>query len=124
MKSFLCFFIFVIAFHLSHSQCTFSLSGKVIDAHDKKPLEFAQLYIPELNISATSDTLGYYIIKGICEGTYTVYCRHFGCDSVKEIIKIDRDVKKNFYPEHHAHELSLIAVSSSKAKELPNLFTN
>ena len=102
---------------LANSQCNYSLSGRVIDAHDKKPLEFAQLYIKELNVSTTADTAGYYVIKNICAGTYTVLCQHFGCDSVISIIKINDDTKKNFYPEHHALELGLVAVSAAKTKE-------
>ena len=102
---------------LVHAQCMFSLSGRVIDKHDKKPLEFAQLYVKELNLSASTDTSGYYIFKSICAGTYTVFCQHFGSDSIMAVIHINGDTKQNFYPEQHSFELGLVAVTALKEIE-------
>ena len=117
MNRFLLLFPFVAFIHTATAQCAFTLSGKVIDAHDKKPLEFAQLYIPELRMSAVADSTGYYHFKNLCTGTYTVLCQHVGCDSVVAIIQLTENRKKNFYPEHHAHELALISVTTKKTKE-------
>lgn len=116
MKFFLLLIGLIPLQQFTQAQCKFSLSGKVIDNHDKKPLEFAQLYVKELNISATTDTSGYYIFKNICAGTYTVLCQHFGCDSMIARIQVIGDARRNFYPEHHSYELGLVAVTAVKEK--------
>src|SRR3569832_640304 len=117
MKKILALIIVIAATQLADAQCTFTLSGKVIETQEKKPMEFAQLYIQELNRSAAADTLGYYAFNNLCEGTYTVRCQHFGCDSVVTRITITGHTKKNIYTEHHSVELGLIAVTAAKARE-------
>lgn len=102
---------------LIYGQCDFTLSGKVIDEHDRQPLEFATLYIKELGKGAVTDSLGNYFIGGLCKGTYTITCLHIGCDSIVDKITIEGDKTQNFYPEHHSHELALINIVTQKTQE-------
>lgn len=92
-------------FSQSNDNCTSSLSGKVIDEHDKSVLLFANIYIKELETGAVSDTNGNYLINNICPGKYTVVVSHVGCEPIETTITINGNKKKNFYPEHHAEEL-------------------
>lgn len=87
------------------AECTFTLSGKVIDEHDNSSLEFATVFIKELERGAVSDIKGRYIIKNLCAGTYTVVVSHVGCESITKKITLTKSVKHNFYPEHHTEEL-------------------
>jgi iron complex outermembrane recepter protein len=114
MKKTISIAVFLLHALFSYSQCDLTLSGKVIDEHDKQPLEFATLYIRETGTGAISDSLGNYLITGLCPGTYTIICLHIGCDSISERITIEANKVKNFYPEHHLHELGLINIVSEK----------
>ena len=85
--------------------CNYTLSGKVIDEHDQSSLEYATVYIKELERGAVSDEKGRYSIEKLCAGTYTVIVSHVGCEPVTEKITLTKSIKHNFYPEHHAEEL-------------------
>ena len=98
------------SFAQNNNNCHFSLSGNVVDHHDQSVLMFANVYIKELEKGAVSDTNGYYIIRGLCPGTYSITVSHVGCEPVNATITINRNTKKNFYPEHHAEELEQFAL--------------
>ena len=116
-KAILLFFIGIVSSTVIRAQCTFSLVGKVIDHHDRDPLEFAEIYIPELKRGALTDSLGNYIIAGLCNGNYTITCRHMGCEDISMPITINGNTLQNFYPEHHLQELGLVNVVLDKAPE-------
>lgn len=117
-------FCFVLFSHFSFSQCDFVLSGRVIDHHDRTPLEFAEIFIKELKRGALSDSLGNYRITNLCQGNYTVTCHHMGCDSVITIVMVEGNTIQNFYPEHHLHELGLVNVVVSKEVEKNSISTD
>jgi len=110
----------VIALCFSHkisfAQCNYTLSGKVIDHHDREPLEFAEIFISELKFVVSTDSLGNYKIPNLCKGNYTVTCRHFGCEDIITQVKVDGNTIQNFYPEHHLYELGLIDIVTEKEK--------
>ncbi|MBL0052919.1 MAG: carboxypeptidase-like regulatory domain-containing protein [Bacteroidetes bacterium] len=93
------------------------MSGKIIDEHDKTVLEFATVYIVELNRGAVTDSSGNYKIGNICNGNYTVKISHIGCESIIEKILINEKTIKNFYPEHHAQLLKGVEVTAIKPIE-------
>jgi len=101
---------FLFLYNFSFAQCDYTLTGKVIDHHDRTALEFAEIFIKELKRGALTDSLGNYSIKNICAGMYTISCYHMGCDSVVELVHVEGNTNQNFYPEHHLHELGLINV--------------
>jgi iron complex outermembrane recepter protein len=97
--------------------CKNSLSGKVIDEHDKSALEFATVYIMELNRGAITDSIGNYKILNICDGNYTIKVSHIGCETITEKIRINGKTIRNFYPEHHSELLKDIEISALKPVE-------
>jgi len=97
--------------------CDFTLSGKVIDEHDKKPLMFATVYIKELERGSVSDNKGNYHIDKLCKGTYTLVISHLGCDPITETITLTKNLKHHFYPEHHAEELQEFAIQEKAVEE-------
>lgn len=112
-------FIVVINFDLMAQvdTCRSSLSGKVIDEHDKSALEFATVYISELQIGTLTDSAGNYKISNICDGSYTVKVSHLGCETIQERILIKGRTIKNFFPEHHTEYLKDLEVSALKPIE-------
>jgi len=97
--------------------CENSLSGKVIDEHDKTPLAFANIYISELQKGVVSDIDGNYVIKNICAGVYNVKVTHIGCEPLETKLAINGNIKRNFFPEHHSEQLKTVSVTTSKAQE-------
>lgn len=99
--------------------CSYSLTGKVIDEHDGQPLEYANIYIKELEKGGISDSTGLFKIDGICTGTYTVTCSHLGCESIVKTMTISGNTSHNFYPEHHAEFLREAVITGERTEAEP-----
>lgn len=90
----------------------------MIDDHDQQPLPYAGIYIEELQRGAVSDSAGNYRIEGLCAGTYTIKCTHVGCEPVVAKITVRSDLRKDFYPEHHAEELGRVDIVTNREDAL------
>ncbi len=98
--------------------CKSSLSGKVIDEHDKSPLEFATVYITELKKNSLTDKNGFYQFDSICDGNYILKISHFDCQQIEKKITIIGNTIVNFYPEHHPEFLiNQIEVNAQRIKD-------
>jgi len=109
--------LFPAALCAQQAECIYTLSGQVIDDHDRSPLSFATITVKEANKSAIGDSLGFYIIKGLCKGEYSVVCNHIGCDPMEMKVKIKDNTIQNFYPEHHEEELQNVEVKSFREEK-------
>lgn len=85
--------------------CALVLSGRVIDDHDREPLAFAELYLPEPGRHAMADSAGRFAITGLCAGTYRVRAAHLGCEPVERTVTLRADMEIDIRLEHHAQEL-------------------
>lgn len=122
MKNTLFFFvIFIFIIRSASAQCSYTLQGKVIDHHDRQPLEFAEIYIKELQKGSLTDSLGKYTITGLCNGSYTILCKHLGCEDITLTVDINGNTVQNFYPEHHLFELGLIDIVAAREPEKTTL---
>jgi iron complex outermembrane receptor protein len=101
----------------SQSNCNYTLSGKIIDEHDHSALEYATVYIKELERGAVSSVKGNYKITDLCEGTYTIVVKHVGCKPISESVTVTKNTKHNFYPEHHSEELIEFALQEEGYQE-------
>jgi iron complex outermembrane receptor protein len=73
-----------------------SLTGKITDSKIHSGLTGAIVHIPDLNISAGSDSLGNYRIKNIPGGVYLVEVSIIGYATQIETIVIKGDTKRNY----------------------------
>jgi len=115
---------FAALFNAQTDTCFSSLQGKVIDEHDGTALEFAAVFITELNYGVTTDANGNYLIKNLCEGEYHVKISHLGCNPFIKLIKIQGQTIQNFYPEHHSEMLKDVDVLSKKTEQTPTQTKN
>ncbi len=115
-KSFLLFLIFS-GLHSFSQNCTFKISGNILDKHDNSPLDYATVYIQELEVSATADSAGYFELENICAGKYSFIIEHISCPSDTIVLTIDKSITKNFYLEHHIQELAEIITTASKIEK-------
>ncbi|NNJ87771.1 MAG: TonB-dependent receptor, partial [Eudoraea sp.] len=91
-------------------QCNNTLSGKILDFHNKTPLAGATLYISELDVSALSDFDGNYEIRNLCEGEYELEIMHPECRTLLFSVAISGNTKNDFLLEHHLEELDEVQV--------------
>ncbi|UJH67201.1 TonB-dependent receptor domain-containing protein [Allomuricauda sp. SCSIO 65647] len=96
---------FVIA-----QSCDRTLTGMVIDYHDKTPLTGASITVTGKNISVLSDNNGNYVIKGLCEGSYELEVSHPECTTQFIPLQIEGDKTLDIKLEHHLEELEEVKV--------------
>lgn len=98
--------------------CSYTISGKVLDAHDHSPLTFAEVYIVENKRGTVVDSLGHYNLSGLCPGSYTVVASHVGCAPVVRNISLKGNVHDfDFYPEHHEEMLAEAEIVAEKTRQ-------
>jgi iron complex outermembrane recepter protein len=117
MPLFLFAFFLLFPFFLEaqeNEKCNLSLFGTIIDEHDNAPLEFATVFIEELEKGVITDQNGNYRIDNLCEGKYTIKINHIGCEPIVSKIIIKGNTHRNFFPEHHTELLKSVEIVSKK----------
>ena len=109
--------IFMAGFAMAQTGCSFSLSGRVIDEHDRQPLAYAEVYLPDLAKGVVADELGNYRITGLCAGTYVLRVTHLGCEPIEQRVRISADLVLDLRMEHHAEELREFEIAQQRPDE-------
>src|SRR5688572_5253259 len=109
MKKIFVLILYSLFYYCANAQepdlCTLTISGHVLDEHDKQPLQNALIRINETGVQVFSDSLGNYIFENVCPGEYTIVCIHPGCEKITKKIKVTTNTIQHFEPEHHAEML-------------------
>ena len=72
--------------NLYGQSCTLSLSGKVEDLHDETPIFGALVSIEGTTFFTQTDASGFYEIRDLCAGTFTLVISHAECNSLEKKI--------------------------------------
>lgn len=99
------------------TECGLVLSGTVLDEHDRSPLPFAEIYVPELDRGVVADVNGKYRIDRLCAGTLTLRVAHVGCEPVEQRIELKADRQLDLFLEHHTEELKELEVVRKRPDE-------
>lgn len=115
----LCAFLLLSSITVLHglAQCDLSISGRVIDEHDRSPLAFAEVFIPAIGKGAVADVDGRFRIEGLCPGTYQVHVTHLGCEPLDRAVALEKSVELELFLEHHAQELKAAEVIARRPDE-------
>jgi iron complex outermembrane receptor protein len=97
--------------------CKLTISGTVIDDHDRTPLSFAEIFLPDKQIGTVADENGHYRLTGLCPGTYLIRVMHLGCEPVERIIELKKDLVLDHRLEHHHEELKELEVIRERPDE-------
>ena len=110
--------VLILITGLSQAQetCDITISGSVLDEHNQEPLAFAFIVIEGTSNATTSDSLGNYILKGVCPGKLIVHCDHMGCERIIDTLNTIQSTIHNFHPEHHVNELGLLEITTHVKK--------
>ncbi len=87
------------------------LSGFIQDAFNHKPIEGAEINIPDIKVSAISDSLGKYAIRNIPGGTYIVKVSITGYGTKLETIVIKGLIQKDYFLEASTTELNEVVIT-------------
>ncbi|MCK4406742.1 MAG: TonB-dependent receptor [Bacteroidales bacterium] len=95
MKKIIIKLLFIAAMPLmAFSQ--FSISGKVVDKETKEPLQGAHIIIENTFKSTTSNSSGYYFIKKLKKGNYSIKVSFIGYKTFIKKIKLEKNSELNF----------------------------
>jgi iron complex outermembrane receptor protein len=109
----ICLFLFLDA----SSQVT--LKGKVTDQKSKGPLFGVNIFIPELLIGATTDTLGNYSVANLPKRKILIRISYVGYKTVVESIDLTTTSHKDFSIEESPEVMNEVVVTgTSKATEI------
>lgn len=119
------FALFFLTSNLISAQI-FKVSGTVSDASNGEKLIGATIMIKDLNIGATTDLNGNYVIENVKEGVYEVTVTYIGYSSRTRNIDVDKNLKVDFILEPSSVLLNETVVKSTKAvlRETPVAFSD
>lgn len=112
------FFFLMVGRVLWAQDCSFTLSGKVIDLHNDFPIEGVLLELKPLGISKSTDSLGNYYFENLCFGKYELLVSHPSCISLRKKVLIRNHVHLPLVLEHHIDELEEVIVFDNKQKKV------
>jgi iron complex outermembrane receptor protein len=111
------FFISFCGANILHAQS--NLSGKVTDKTNQEPLPYVSIYIPDLHVSTTSDSVGNYHFEKLPAATYQVQINALGFKTFSNLVTINGPSIRNFELDESTTELTEVVVTgSSKAIEI------
>jgi len=119
MKTKFYFFLVCVCIGISSfSQGVITLEGRVTDKKSN-PVSLASVYLLNTNLAVFSDTGGYFKIKNIAAGEYTVEISAVGYATLNEKILIKKDAASTleFQLADAATQLDAVIVSAEKKEE-------
>jgi iron complex outermembrane receptor protein len=115
MKTMKYFSLFLALFAFLPAFSQNSLSGKVSDTTNGKPLEGAVVYITDLKVAAQTDKDGGYTIPNIPKGTYMVEVHFLGSSVKSESVHVDGNVTHNFSVSDEGIEENEVVITGNSS---------
>ena len=111
------FLLFSVSLLINISAQNFSLSGKVIDSKNGSVLSGATVFIAQ-NYSVSTNSEGFYFLKNIPEGNYSIKVSHLGYRSMTaKVVVSTESITKDFPLEPSLIELDEVIVSSNRTEK-------
>ena len=107
----------MLKFHsLIGQNCEITLNGVIVDIHDQAPLEYATLYIKEIETGMVTDSLGRFQFENLCPDKYHITVSHLGCQTLSYFLDIQKDTLISFTLEHHDELLDEVVIKGQDTK--------
>ncbi len=91
-----------------NAQNSFTVSGKVLDYHDRVPLKNAKIQIGNRTVS--SDAAGLFSVSDISAGPHGLLATHPDCEPFSTNIKVDKNLDLTIQLEHHITEIETVTL--------------
>lgn len=101
----------------AQSNCTLSLSGKIICADDNHLLPFATVQIGDNSEGTQTDSSGKFVLNNLCSGEIRLRISFVGYNPVDTTINLSASKKQNFYlhtSQVHLHEVQVSGAAVHK----------
>ncbi len=106
MRLNLCLCLFVLGTTSVFGQnCSYTLSGYIIDLHDNTVLENATVIVAGSERAVMTNEEGRYAISNLCEATYNLQVSHPACETQAVRVSINGNTTRNINMEHHLESL-------------------
>ena len=109
-----------ISSSIAAQDCSYTITGTVIDYHSKTALPGATIIVIDSNLSTVSDIDGSYSIKGVCSGKIELEVFHPECPTVIFPMKIEENRVFDIKLEHHLEELDEVKVVGNSIGDQTN----
>ncbi|MCB0659394.1 MAG: carboxypeptidase-like regulatory domain-containing protein [Saprospiraceae bacterium] len=113
----LLWFVIYSAVTVSAQNCNRTLKGRVLDSHDKTPLEFVSIYIKETATSFTTDSVGSFLIDQLCAKGYHISFSYIGYENRDMFISTVSDSTITVLLDQGCHVLGEVEVTASNENE-------
>lgn len=110
MKFYFLLGITLLSSSLVAQDCSYELSGYIIDLHDNTVLEGATIIIAGSERAVTTTAEGKYTITGLCRATYTLQVSHPDCETQAVKVAVNGDTQRTINMEHHLNALGDIEI--------------
>jgi len=91
----------------------FTLSGVITDGGTNETLIGANVLIPELKMSITTNEYGYYSLT-LPKGNYEIIISNVGFKTITDKISLTQDIKKNYSLSESEQELKEVIINTEK----------
>ncbi|MEZ4909685.1 MAG: TonB-dependent receptor [Saprospiraceae bacterium] len=89
---------------------SFTLKGKILDAHTKEPVEFATIYLKEKSRAAITDSLGSFRFDLLPSGSYHIAVSYLGFEPKEYFLSITRDTSIDISLDQDCHILEEVEI--------------
>ena len=105
--------LFIALWHQQNSaqECTYILTGRVVDLHDGTPIFGSVIRILETGQFAQTNEKGFYRILNICRGEIRLEISHPECQTIERNISMPTNEEFLIELEHHINALEEIVLS-------------
>jgi hypothetical protein len=97
------------------------MKGRVVDAESKLDLVGAQIFIMENKTGTSSDSKGYFEIKDVLVGSYSITCNYIGYEKIVKtdiVVRTERETFVNIEMQVSSIEISGSTVSAGYFSEI------
>ena len=106
------FFLSPLLF-FGQDNCLYSFEAQVFDLHENTPLVNARVALLESTKITSTTEKGFFRLRSLCPGTYSVLVSHPLCDSQEYNIQIPQKKAQIFKLEHHVNELAEVVLEDN-----------
>jgi hypothetical protein len=104
----------------AYSQEKFTLSGTVAIQSNNETVIGATIYIPEVKVSASTNSYGFYSIT-LPKGEYSIIVSYVGFHNIMYHISLTGNIKKNFSIAENNNVLTEVVISSNNNNNKTNI---
>ncbi|KOS05313.1 collagen-binding protein [Flavobacterium akiainvivens] len=100
---------------VAYGQEKFTLSGTIAIKENTETIIGASIYIPEANVSAVTNSYGFYSIT-LPKGEYTLVISYVGFETIEEHLSLTGNIKKDFSMFAKSTELDAVVISVNHSR--------